>query len=157
MAVADFREKLLEGLGGEWPEPCPLNVRLRKTIPQQGFRIESVYYDSEPGDPIPAFLLIPDTVSAKKPAAAVAVWHQHNGAFQLGKTETAGQGGNPMHHTGAALAREGYVVLCPDALGSSWRLLACPQRKPRDTEHRRACAQTTPPGNRVHPKTFATV
>jgi dienelactone hydrolase len=116
MAAADFREKLLEGLGGEWPDPCPLNVRLRKTIPQQGFTIESVYYDSEPGDPIPAYLLVPDGVSAKHPAAAVAVWHQHAGQFQLGKSEPAGLDGKPMHHTGAALAREGYVVLCPDAL-----------------------------------------
>ncbi|MCA9019692.1 MAG: dienelactone hydrolase family protein, partial [Planctomycetaceae bacterium] len=28
----------------------------------------------------------------------------------------AGLAGNPMHHTGAALAKEGFVVLCPDAL-----------------------------------------
>lgn len=116
MAAADFRDRLLTGLGGAWPKPCPLNVRLRKKIPQQGFRIESVYYDSEPGDPIPAYLLIPDGVSATKPAAAVAVWHQHAGQFQLGKSEPAGLDGNPMHHTGAALAKEGYVVLCPDAL-----------------------------------------
>lgn len=116
MAAADFRDQLLKGLGGEWPKPCPLNVQLRKTITQQGFRIESVYYDSEPGDPIPAFLLIPDGVSSKNPAAAVAIWHQHAGQFQLGKSEPAGLDGNPMHHTGAALAREGYVVLCPDAL-----------------------------------------
>jgi hypothetical protein len=27
----------------------------------------------------------------------------------------------PMHHTGLALAREGYVVLCPDALGFGQR------------------------------------
>jgi len=103
-------------LGGEWPKPCPLNVRLRKKIPQKGFTIESVYYDSEPGDPIPAFLLVPDGVSAKKPAPAVAIWHQHNGMFQIGKSEPAGLKGNAMHYTGAALAREGYVVLCPDAL-----------------------------------------
>jgi hypothetical protein len=44
------------------------------------------------------------------------VWHQHAGQYHLGKSEPAGLDGNPMHHTGAALAREGYVVLCPDAL-----------------------------------------
>ena len=46
----------------------------------------------------------------------MAVWHQHNAEWHLGKSEPAGLAGNPMHHTGAALAREGYVVLCPDAL-----------------------------------------
>ena len=116
MAVADFRDKLLQGLGGEWPKPGKLNVRLREKTPQKGFTIESVYYDAEPGDSIPAMLLIPDGVSAKKPAPAIAVWHQHAGQYHLGKSEPAGLAGNPMHHTGAALAREGYVVLCPDAL-----------------------------------------
>ncbi len=116
MAAADFRDKLLAGLGGDWPKPCDLNVRLRKKIPAKGFTIESLYYDAEPDDPIPAMLLIPDGVSADKPAPAVAVWHQHNGQYHLGKNEPAGLAGSPMHHTGAALAREGYVVLCPDAL-----------------------------------------
>lgn len=116
MAAADFRDKLLAGLGGAWPEPCPLNVQLRKKIPQDGFTIESLYYDSEPKDPIPAYLLIPDGISATKPAPAIAIWHQHNGQYDLGKSEPAGLAGNAMHHTGAALAREGYVVLCPDAL-----------------------------------------
>ncbi len=116
MAKADFRDRLLEGLGGKWPEPCPLNVRLRETTKQDGFTIHSMYYDSEPDDPIPAMLLVPDGVTAKNPAPAIAIWHQHAGQWHLGKSEPAGLAGNPMHHTGAALAREGYVVLCPDAL-----------------------------------------
>ena len=116
MAAIDFREQLLKGLGGEWPEPCPLNPQPRETLQRDGFRIESLYYAAEPGDAIPALLLIPDGVSASRPAPAVAVWHQHAGQWHLGKTEPAGLAGDPMHHTGAALAREGYVVLCPDAL-----------------------------------------
>ena len=59
---------------------------------------------------------MPNGVTARNPAPAIAVWHQHAGQWHLGKTEPAGLAGNPMHHTGAALAREGYVVLCPDAL-----------------------------------------
>ena len=31
-------------------------------------------------------------------------------------SEPAGLAGGPMHHTGVALARAGYVVICPDAL-----------------------------------------
>ncbi|MHC4403663.1 MAG: dienelactone hydrolase family protein [Planctomycetota bacterium] len=111
-----FREKLLECLGGPWPEPCDLRPKLRETMQKDGYRIESVTYEAEPDDPIPAMLLIPDGVDAAHPAPAVAVWHQHNGQWHLGKTEPAGLAGNPMHHTGVALAKEGYVVLCPDAL-----------------------------------------
>lgn len=116
MAKADFRDRLLEGLGGKWPDPCSLNVRPRETTKQDGFTIHSLYYDAEPDDAIPALLLVPDGVTAKKPAPAIAIWHQHAGQWHLGKSEPAGLAGNPMHHTGAALAREGYVVLCPDAL-----------------------------------------
>jgi len=116
MASADFRDCLLDGLGGPWPKPGDLNVRVREKNQQAGFTIESVYYDSEPDDAIPALLLIPQGVSTKTPAPGIAVWHQHAGQWHLGKSEPAGLAGNPMHHTGAALAREGYVVLCPDAL-----------------------------------------
>ena len=113
---AEFKQKLLQGLGGEWPAPPALNVKQRETIQKDGFRIESLTYEAEPGDPIPAMLLIPDMVSPAHPAPAVAVWHQHAGQYHLGKSEPAGLAGNPMHHTGAALAKEGFVVLCPDAL-----------------------------------------
>ena len=98
-------------------QPPPLRPRLREATQKEGYRIESVSYQAEPRERIPALLLIPDGVSAQSPAAAVAVWHQHAGKFHRGKSEPAGLLGDPMHHTGAALAREGYVVLCPDALG----------------------------------------
>ena len=55
-------------------------------------------------------------VTASNPAPGIAVWHQHNGEYHLGKSEPAGLAGNPMHHTAVALVREGYVVLCPDSL-----------------------------------------
>ena len=83
---------------------------------KEGYRIESLTYQVETGDRVPALLLVPDGVDEATPAAAIAVWHQHNGEYHLGKSEPAGLAGSPMHHTGVALAREGYVVLCPDAL-----------------------------------------
>ncbi|QDT27005.1 Abhydrolase family protein [Gimesia panareensis] len=116
MPPADFKQKLLAGLGGDWPAPPALNVKHRETIEKDGYRIESLTYEAEAGDPIPALLLIPDMVSPAHPAPAVAVWHQHAGQYHLGKSEPAGLAGNPMHHTGAALAKEGFIVLCPDAL-----------------------------------------
>ena len=116
MTGADFRNKLLECLGGAWPEPGDFRPTLRETIRKEGYRIESVTYEVEPGDRVPALLLIPDGVDRDHPAPAVAVWHQHAGQWHLGKSEPAGLAGNPMHHTGVSLVKEGYVVLCPDAL-----------------------------------------
>ncbi len=111
-----LRDHLLRCLGGPWPDPCDLRPRLRETTQKDGYRIESVTYEVEPGDRVPALLLIPDGVSTAKPAPAIAAWHHHGGEWPLGKRQLAGLVGNPMHHTGVALAREGYVVLCPDAL-----------------------------------------
>jgi dienelactone hydrolase len=112
----DLLTRYQECLGGPFPEPQPLNIKLRETIKKEGYRIESLTYDVLPGESIPALLLIPDNVTANNPAPGIAVWHQHNGEYHLGKSEPAGLAGNPMHHTGLALVKEGYVVLCPDSL-----------------------------------------
>ncbi len=109
-------EQLVKNLGGPWPEPCLLRPLLRETISQDGYRIESVTYEVELGDRVPAYLLTPDGVDASNPRPAIAVWHQHAGEFTIGKSEPAGLAGDAMHHTGVALVKEGYVVLCPDAL-----------------------------------------
>ena len=116
MHAKSLQQKLLECLGGPWPEPCDLRPSLRETIRKDGYRIESVTYEVEPRDRVPAMLLVPDGIDANHPAPAVAVWHQHNGEWHLGKSEPAGLAGNPMHHTAVALVRQGYVALCPDAL-----------------------------------------
>jgi dienelactone hydrolase len=113
---ANFRDKVLRCLGGPWPEPCDLKPRLKETTPKDGYRIESLTYEVEPGDRVPALLLVPDSATADRPAPGICIWHQHNGQWHFGKSEPAGLLGNAMHHTGVALAREGYVVLCPDAL-----------------------------------------
>ena len=118
MAAADFRDRLLAGLGGPWPEAGPLNAKVESTERLEGgVRRERVSYEVEPGERIAAYLLAPDSATSGKPAPGICVWHQHNGQWSMGMSEPAGLGGNPMHHTGLALAREGYVVLCPDALG----------------------------------------
>lgn len=112
----NLREKLLECLGGPWPEPGPLNVEVHREQAHDGYRLASISYEAEPGERVPALLLIPEGVDAEHPAPGIAVWHQHRGQWDLGKSEPAGLAGDPTHHTGVALAREGYVVLCPDAL-----------------------------------------
>ena len=120
----DFRSHLLACLGGQWSKVNRDQLQIRtEAEPEKkdGYTLEHVSFAAagdpiEPADRIPAFVLVPDGVNAAHPAPTVAVWHQHNGAWQNGKTEPAGLSGSPMHHTGVALAHEGYVVICPDAL-----------------------------------------
>lgn len=116
MTPEQLRNQLVTCLGGPWPDPCPLQPQTGDVVQKDGYRIESVSYQVEPDDRVAAYLLVPDGITADRPAPAIAVWHQHAGQYQLGKSEPAGLAGDPMHHTGAALAKEGYVVLCPDAL-----------------------------------------
>lgn len=117
MAVADFRDRLLNCLGGPWPDPCELQAQTVETTEKEGYRLERVEYVVEPGERVASYVLIPHGVDPGHPAPAICLWHQHNGRWSLGKSEPAGLDGMPMHHTGVALAKEGYVVICPDALG----------------------------------------
>ena len=117
MAPIDFKDQLLSGLGGKFPDPGPLNQILLRSEPKDGYTLKWIKYESEPNDFIPAILMIPDGVDSLNPAPGVCIWHQHNGQWDIGKSEPAGLIGNPMHHTGVTLVQNGYVVLCPDALG----------------------------------------
>lgn len=117
MQGSEFRSRLLQCLGGDWPEACALDADMVRIDAGDGYRIEHVRYQVEPGEYVPAVLLVPEGIDGDHPAPGICVWHQHAGQWHLGKSEPAGLAGAPMHHTGVALAREGYVVLCPDALG----------------------------------------
>lgn len=115
-AMDTLLSKYIECLGGPFPEPNPLYPRIIASLIKEGYRIDTLSYEVQEGERISALLLVPDEVTASRPAPGIAVWHQHNGEYHLGKSEPAGLAGNPMHHTAVALVKEGYVVLCPDAL-----------------------------------------
>ena len=116
ISAITFRDHLLRCLGGEWPEPCPLQSSLIKAEQKDGYRLEWVTYEVEPGDRVSTIVLVPEGVTEASPAPAVCVWHEHAGRWAVGKAEPAGLAGDEMHHTGVALAKLGYVVICPDAL-----------------------------------------
>ena len=78
-----------------------------------GFEREAIGYLGFEDDPIPAFLFLPRD---RRPTGGVVVFHQHAGAFHLGKSEVAGELGAPLQAFGPALARRGLAVLAPDAV-----------------------------------------
>ncbi|MCX6620087.1 MAG: alpha/beta fold hydrolase [Acidobacteria bacterium] len=67
-----------------------------------------ILYSAEPGDEVPAYLLIPH--SARR-APAMLCLHQ---TTKIGKAEPAGLGGKPNLHYAHELAERGYVALAPD-------------------------------------------
>jgi dienelactone hydrolase len=66
-------------------------------------------YTAEPGDRVPAYLLVPHQLSKKAPA--MLCLHQ---TTSIGKGEPAGLGGRPTLHYAHELATRGFVCLVPD-------------------------------------------
>jgi dienelactone hydrolase len=72
-------------------------------------------YDGEPGERIPAYLLLPRHTSAAKLPAVLAA-HQCDCRCDIGKEQVVGKCVDlPDQAYGLELVREGFVVLAPDA------------------------------------------
>lgn len=71
------------------------------TLQRDGYRIEKLTYESEPGILIPALLFVPESGNARKPAVILA----------------DGQGKSATAKTAAELARSGAIVLSVDLRG----------------------------------------
>ena len=114
------KKTLMQCLGGAWPESVSLDAKVEKSEQKDGYQLLRVNYLVEPTERIAAWLLIPDKVNEKNKAPAICLWHQHAGQYDVGKDEPAGVSSpnfGKMHMTGVALAKEGFIVLCPDAAG----------------------------------------
>ncbi len=61
---AATQKKLLECLGGAWPDYGPLKPVVESTIQKDGYKLERVTYLVEPTERIAAYVLVPDGVTA---------------------------------------------------------------------------------------------
>lgn len=114
-------------------------AEIEKVEQKDGYRLERLSYLVEPDERIAAWLLIPDGVSESSTAPGICLWHQHAGQYDVGKDEPAGVSApnfGTMHMTGVALAREGYVVLCPDSAGFGERNHSVDRQSPRNLKGR---------------------
>jgi dienelactone hydrolase len=99
-----------EAVMGEMPErPAGVpRVRLVEERKLAGFTQRQITYEAREGDPVPAFLLLPDT-PGRRPA--VLALHPTG---ELGKRIVMGEGPRPNRNYAEELAKRGYVVLAPD-------------------------------------------
>jgi hypothetical protein len=93
--------------GGE--RRVPLDVRVDETFQEAGYRRMRISYASEPGDRVPAWLLLPDGGEVRRPA--MLCLHQ---TTAIGKDEPVGLGGKPNLRYASELAERGFVCLAPD-------------------------------------------
>lgn len=92
----------------------PLDMRTLKSEEADGYTRHTIRYRAEPGDldpgnMVPAFLLVPDKIDGQ--AAAMLCLHPTS---PLGKAQIAGLDGQPTRFYAHELAKRGYVCLVPD-------------------------------------------
>jgi dienelactone hydrolase len=93
------------------PERTPLNAKALGITQADGFRIEKILFDSQPGFHVTALLYLPDgkPAGAKLPALLIAPGHSATGKAS-------------DYFTSATFARNGFVVLSYDPIGQGERL-----------------------------------
>ena len=109
--MTDLATMLRDRLG--LAEPAPVEIRRGDVQEFDGFFRERIEYRGLEGDLIPALLFTP---KGRETLGGVVVFHQHNGEFHFGKSEVAGEVGDPFQAFGPALARRGLMVLAPDSI-----------------------------------------
>lgn len=107
---AATRKAMEEVMGPLPPLPrTPPTLRVLEETPTGSYLRRRIAYTPEPGDEVPAWLLLPNNPKGKAPA--ILCLHQ---TTRIGKDEPAGLGGKPNLHYAHELAQRGYIALAPD-------------------------------------------
>jgi dienelactone hydrolase len=106
----ELRATVLGIIGGLPAERTPLNATVTGTLARDGYRIEKVIFESQPGFQVTSSLYVPDGPAGRKPAVLLACGHAPTGKAYPAYQEIAGR-----------LAKRGYVVLVWDPVGQGER------------------------------------
>ena len=107
-----FIRTSLQELVGPFPQKTALNARIVRTINKEGYRIEHVVYESQPGFFVTASLYIP---SAKKQYKLPAIIYCSGHAAE-------GYRSTVYQHVIINLVKKGFIVLAFDPVGQGERL-----------------------------------
>ena len=108
----EVREKIISLMGG-LPGKTALNAKVTGSTQADGFRMEKVIFESQPGYRVTAILYLPDSVAGSKtklPAIVIAPGHYPTG--KMGD-----------YFFASLFARNGFAVLSYDIVGEGERLL----------------------------------
>ena len=95
---------------GEFPERTPLNPQLVGVLERDGYVVEKLLIESQPGFPVTVNLYRPPEITEPLPAVLNPLGHWADG-----------KGENVVQARGIGLARHGYVALVYDPIGQSER------------------------------------
>jgi dienelactone hydrolase len=109
-AIIDGMERVMGKLPARDQLPEVATQILSENDSDPNVLVQSIRFESEPGNWVPAYLLIPKN-PPRRPMPAVLCLHQ---TIAIGKGEPVGLGGSPNLHYAIELARRGFIALAPD-------------------------------------------
>src|SRR3954464_3471600 len=109
--------KSLQLLLGHAPAAEPLESRVLEVVELDTHTRMLLEYSTVGNERVQAFLLRPSAPLRGLPG--ILAIHQDGGRrpYAFGKSESAGEGGDPDLAYGLELCQRGYVVICPDRVG----------------------------------------
>ena len=105
-----LKQSIMEAIGG-LPERTPLNAKTTSVIKKEGYTLENVIYESQPGFYVTASLFIPEKLKGKAPAILFCSGHSTQ-AFRRDIYQV------PIIN----LVKKGFVVLAFDPIGQGERV-----------------------------------
>ncbi len=127
--VEEFRRRFIAGLGG-LPQRTPLNARVAGILQRDGYRVEKIVFESQPGLFVTANLYLPAAGTPPYPAILFPIGHEPGGkAYPV------------WQQILATFARRGFVALTWDPAGQGERIqhwdeaLGDSKVAPSTTEH----------------------
>jgi hypothetical protein len=109
-----LKRMLTEFLGTPPAQKSPLAPKILEEAELDTYTRRRLVYQTEPGEFVPAYLLIPRNLKGRAPA--VLCPHQTTTPLTSGKRDPVGLNGDPTMHTALHLVRRGYVTFTWDAL-----------------------------------------
>jgi dienelactone hydrolase len=107
----EIKRVLNEFLGEAPKSKPPLTARIVEETSRAGHILRKLAFQTEPGEFVPAYLLIPKKLKGRAPV--VLCPHQ---TTQAGMKEPAGLAGNPQLQTALHLVERGFITFTYDAL-----------------------------------------
>ncbi|NUQ00048.1 MAG: dienelactone hydrolase family protein [Armatimonadetes bacterium] len=108
----EARRARLWSLLGDLPDSRPISAELTDSRPADGYRVDSLRLDLNGIEPVPAYLLVPDNLTA--PAPGIVFNHSHGGHYHYGREELFLETDYFLSPYGPLLAQLGYVVIAID-------------------------------------------
>lgn len=106
-------KKTLQEAVGTFPEKTPLNAVITKAYDKEGFRLENILYQSQPGYYVTAALYLPDNVKDNRQAPAIIYCSGHS---------ESGYRSSGYQNEILNLVKKGFIVFAFDPMGQGERL-----------------------------------